>query len=141
MVTALQAQEWETLLQRVGEDAMFHLLTETSVFVSLPNGCLCQMTGDPVLHMKPSVAVPVPTSDDARRGKGHDAPRRGTKRRCMNGYSEERPPKRRKRALATAPTAPSDQLKPPRTSDPSRSVQKITHSRALHARPHSLTHR
>ncbi|KAI0719341.1 hypothetical protein C8T65DRAFT_541197, partial [Cerioporus squamosus] len=53
MITALQAVEWETLLQRVGESAMFHLLTETCVFLALPNGCLCQMTGDPIVHLKP----------------------------------------------------------------------------------------
>ncbi|KAI0663882.1 hypothetical protein C8Q70DRAFT_885740, partial [Cubamyces menziesii] len=46
MVTAMQAPHWETLLQRIGEDAMLHLLVDTSLFVSLPNDCLCQMTGN-----------------------------------------------------------------------------------------------
>jgi hypothetical protein len=32
---------------------MLHLLTETHLFVSLPNDCLCQMTGEPVIHMTP----------------------------------------------------------------------------------------
>lgn len=32
---------------------MLHLLTETHFFVSLPNDCLCQMTGEPVIHMVP----------------------------------------------------------------------------------------
>lgn len=32
---------------------MFHLLTETSVFIPLPNECLCQVTGNPIIHMKP----------------------------------------------------------------------------------------
>ncbi|KAF9061333.1 hypothetical protein BDP27DRAFT_1163730, partial [Rhodocollybia butyracea] len=45
IITALQGPEWALLLQRIGVDAMIHLLTKTSVFVSLPNGCLCQMTG------------------------------------------------------------------------------------------------
>lgn len=27
---------------------MHHLLVDTSIFVSLPNGCLCQMTGEPL---------------------------------------------------------------------------------------------
>ncbi|KAI0749800.1 hypothetical protein C8Q80DRAFT_1058573, partial [Daedaleopsis nitida] len=53
MITALQAPEWEMLLHRIGENAMFHLLTETSVFVSLPNGCLCQLTGDAIVNLKP----------------------------------------------------------------------------------------
>lgn len=37
---------------RIGEDIMFHLLTELSIFVPLPNDCLCQVTGEPILHMK-----------------------------------------------------------------------------------------
>lgn len=32
---------------------MFHLLTETSVFIPLPNECLFQITGEPIIHMKP----------------------------------------------------------------------------------------
>ena len=32
---------------------MLHLLTETHLFVSLPNDCLCQMTGEPVIYMAP----------------------------------------------------------------------------------------
>ena len=32
---------------------MFHLLTETSVFIPLPNECLFQITGEPIVHMKP----------------------------------------------------------------------------------------
>jgi hypothetical protein len=32
---------------------MLHLLTETHLFVSLPNDCLCQITGEPVIHMTP----------------------------------------------------------------------------------------
>lgn len=75
IITALQAPEWDTLLQRsfyliyhsfhpsdvrnislpsIGADAMLHLLTEAQVFVSLPNDCLCQMTGEPVIHMVPA---------------------------------------------------------------------------------------
>jgi telomerase reverse transcriptase len=34
---------------------MLHLLTETSVFLSLPNGCLCQVTGIPVIFVTPIV--------------------------------------------------------------------------------------
>ena len=34
---------------------MLHLLTETSVFQSLPNGCLCQVTGVPIIFLTPSV--------------------------------------------------------------------------------------
>ena len=34
---------------------MLHLLTETSVFLSLPNGCLCQVTGVPIVYITPNV--------------------------------------------------------------------------------------
>jgi len=34
---------------RVGIAVMLHLLVDTSIFVSLPNGCLCQMTGEPFI--------------------------------------------------------------------------------------------
>ncbi|KAJ6513097.1 hypothetical protein C8R45DRAFT_752407, partial [Mycena sanguinolenta] len=48
-VTALLAPEWETLLHRIGTDAMLHLLNDTSLFVALPNNCLCQLVGEPII--------------------------------------------------------------------------------------------
>ncbi|KAI0300909.1 hypothetical protein BC826DRAFT_890160, partial [Russula brevipes] len=45
IVTALQEPDWERLLGRIGESAMLHLLTQASIFVPLPNECLCQLTG------------------------------------------------------------------------------------------------
>lgn len=51
IITALQALEWETLLQRIGADAMLHLILKTSVFVSLPNECLCQLSGEPLIYV------------------------------------------------------------------------------------------
>ena len=77
IVTALQGPDWERLLERcaprdillffmcltpdvvirIGESAMFHLLTEASIFVPLPNECLCQLTGMPL------VFLPSPTID------------------------------------------------------------------------------
>ncbi|CCM03069.1 uncharacterized protein FIBRA_05189 [Fibroporia radiculosa] len=57
VVTALQAPEWETLFQRIGDDAMFHLLTEASVFIPLPNECLCQVMGEPIVFLKPPPLV------------------------------------------------------------------------------------
>ncbi|KAJ3515494.1 hypothetical protein NLJ89_g1720 [Agrocybe chaxingu] len=54
IVTVFQSPEWEMLLQRIGEDAMLHLLADTSIFLALPNGCLCQITGEPLIHMVPN---------------------------------------------------------------------------------------
>ncbi|TFK92683.1 hypothetical protein K466DRAFT_480156, partial [Polyporus arcularius HHB13444] len=88
MITALQAAEWENLLQRVGESATFHLLAETCVFSALPNGCLCQMTGDPIVHLKPPCSYTATSRDTGARG---------IRRRCVKGYCEDRPPKRLKR--------------------------------------------
>ncbi|KAJ3786091.1 hypothetical protein GGU10DRAFT_267915, partial [Lentinula aff. detonsa] len=53
IVTALHESQWTLLLQRIGVDAMIYLLTQASMFVSLPNGCLCQMTGPLLLHVAP----------------------------------------------------------------------------------------
>ena len=79
---------------RIGEDAMLHLLSETSIFVSLPNGCLCQMTGDPILHIRPPFLL-----SDKSVGVGHgpSSPERGAKRRRVGEQESERPCKRRKR--------------------------------------------
>jgi telomerase reverse transcriptase len=49
VVTALHGPEWELMLQRIGADAMLHLLLNTSLFISLPNECLCQLTGEPIM--------------------------------------------------------------------------------------------
>ncbi|PFH53166.1 hypothetical protein AMATHDRAFT_39050 [Amanita thiersii Skay4041] len=53
IVDSLQELEWETLLRRVGMDVMIHLLTETSIFISLPNDCFCQMSGKFIHYLTP----------------------------------------------------------------------------------------
>lgn len=72
IITALKSPDWELLLQRcpsfdpymttsflrkklirISIDAMLHLLLETSMFISLPNGCLCQITGVPLMNVAP----------------------------------------------------------------------------------------
>ena len=40
---------WELLLERIGTQGMHHLLTSFSLFWSLPNRCLFQLTGPPPL--------------------------------------------------------------------------------------------
>ncbi|GLB40371.1 putative telomerase reverse transcriptase [Lyophyllum shimeji] len=96
IVTALQSPEWDVLLQRIGVDAMLHLLCETSIFVSLPNGCLCQMTGEPIIYAVPKfkqVLEPaqIAPSNPLHAGQkrhtpfDHDLPQqRATKRRKLN---------------------------------------------------------
>lgn len=56
VITTLQEPQWDLLLRRIGVDAMLHLLTDTSLFLSLPNGCFCQVTGEPIIHMIPAIS-------------------------------------------------------------------------------------
>lgn len=53
-----------TLLSSTGEDAMLGLLKNTSIFLQLPNGCLCQATGKPLCELPPhAVDLPISPSD------------------------------------------------------------------------------
>lgn len=72
----------------IGADAMIHLLTDTSIFVSLPNGCLCQMSGVPVVNLRPSVPV-------ASAAEG-PADKHGEKRPAEGGAASARPTKKLK---------------------------------------------
>ena len=82
------------LLTRIGEDAMFHLLTDTSVFIPLPNECLFQVTGDPIIHMKPPPLI------NGLHGLPHlpstDAPKVNGLKRKASSTLPERPLKRLK---------------------------------------------
>jgi telomerase reverse transcriptase len=110
IITALQAPEWETLLQRsviqclarrilslflfyrIGIDAMYHLLTDTTIFISLPNDNLCQLTGDPILYM----ALP------DRLPKKTDLQKEVCVKRTATGSHEDEPPKKRLRKCDSA---------------------------------------
>lgn len=74
---------------------VLHLLVNTSVFVSLPNGCLCQMTGE-------SFVVPPKALDIAVA----EATKKLLKRRrliCSSENSEDVPAsKRQKREIRTS---------------------------------------
>ncbi|ETW83156.1 hypothetical protein HETIRDRAFT_450817 [Heterobasidion irregulare TC 32-1] len=70
---------------------MFHLLTETCLFAPLPNDCLCQMTGEPIVYMKvplfkrvlePAAAVAVDERIRAKR-KAQGPPEGGEARKRM----------------------------------------------------------
>ena len=96
-VTELQGSDWERLLKRcvcvpllvkggphmshshhrvrIGESAMFHLLTEASIFMPLPNECLCQLTGvslvflpSPTLDLDRSALTALVSSEKRKRG-------------------------------------------------------------------------
>ncbi|KAG0239573.1 hypothetical protein BGX31_002645 [Mortierella sp. GBA43] len=44
----VRSQSWYTLLSRIGNCAMFYLLTSTSMFAALQHNCFCQITGQPI---------------------------------------------------------------------------------------------
>ena len=114
MITVFHAPEWETLLLRcvivdisislfqlwltfnfrIGEEAMLHLLTDTSIFISLPNGCSCQITGEPMLYLTPRAQTIARPSASA------------TKKRVLDTDSagDEQPPKKRRRLDAHTTT-------------------------------------
>jgi hypothetical protein len=68
---------------------MLHLLMDTSIFIPLPNGCLCQVTGEPIVFLT-SVERRIPSEVFAVH---HD---NGTKRPRPDSLQDERPAKRRK---------------------------------------------
>ncbi|XP_070542582.1 telomerase reverse transcriptase-like [Ptychodera flava] len=43
-----QSRPWQTLLNRVGDDIMMHLLLHTSLFMFVPPDCYVQITGIPI---------------------------------------------------------------------------------------------
>ncbi|KAF9778987.1 hypothetical protein BJ322DRAFT_980083, partial [Thelephora terrestris] len=51
IVNFLQGDSWVRLLSRVGEDVVLQLFTGTSIFIPLPNGCLCQVTGEHIFDL------------------------------------------------------------------------------------------
>ncbi|KAJ1979265.1 Telomerase reverse transcriptase [Dimargaris xerosporica] len=51
LVNFIKTRPWQLLLDRIGEPAMVHLLTQTSMFVQLPRQNWCQITG-PSIHSR-----------------------------------------------------------------------------------------
>ena len=58
---------------------MLHLLTEASIFVPLPNECLCQLTGIPLVSLPPpaidlansALATASPSGERKRKAEPH----------------------------------------------------------------------
>src|SRR6266436_400283 len=88
---------------RIGVDVMLHLLTETSVFMCLPNQCLCQMTGEPIVHIAPlndGIMVQRPIHQDVQK---HAKP--AGKRKATACHEDEPPTKRPRSLVVDTPTA------------------------------------
>ncbi|KAG0320324.1 hypothetical protein BGZ99_004568 [Dissophora globulifera] len=56
--TFVLSDHWETLLRRIGDEAMLFLLTGTTMFAALPNNCYCQITG-PAISEQPIAKKPL----------------------------------------------------------------------------------
>ena len=73
---------------------MLHLLTEANIFVPLPNECLCQLTGMPLVFLpSPTIDItnsvssgPVPSEKRKRKASPHPEEASSKKRfRCNSG--------------------------------------------------------
>ncbi|GJE88721.1 telomerase reverse transcriptase [Phanerochaete sordida] len=96
MTTVFEASEWIALYERLGTDIIFHLLTETSLFIGLPNDCYCQLTGEPIMNMK----LPEGLTRDVANDPAHETADGGRKRSAQP-HPDERPAKRLKLDQAT----------------------------------------
>jgi hypothetical protein len=71
---------------------MLYLLTETSIFVSLPNQCLCQMTGEPLIHIVPLNSGTLRQRLELQEPQEQVPP--AMKRKAVGRHEDERPTKR-----------------------------------------------
>lgn len=97
---------YSTWRSRVGVDAMLHFLTEVSVFVSLPNQCLCQMTGEPLIHL-----VPFNSGIIDQRPKAQEScaqAKSAMKRKAAGHHRDERPTKRLRTFESVSSVATAD---------------------------------
>ncbi|KAI9572043.1 hypothetical protein HD554DRAFT_2015284, partial [Boletus coccyginus] len=91
VVTALNGPEWELTLHRIGADAMLHLLLNTSLFISLPNECLCQLTGEPLMF----ASLPLGSGMLHNSGPHHRVQKR------KRETPQQQPPRKRLRLIRT----------------------------------------
>lgn len=90
-------------MNRVGTDIIFHLLTQTSLFIALPNNCYCQLVGEPILSLKARTQLgQTPASDTS--AAATKAVVKSLKRPREADNAGERPTKRLK-IIHSVPTA------------------------------------
>ncbi|KAJ3554494.1 hypothetical protein NM688_g3081 [Phlebia brevispora] len=103
VITAFETQAWATLYDRLGDDIVFHLLADTSIFTSLPNSCYCQITGPPIIDLTPPAAL-------SHLRENENGPTfSGIKRIAEDSASNERSSKRQKSDERTASKSTSAQ--------------------------------
>ncbi|KAJ3089050.1 hypothetical protein HK100_007870, partial [Physocladia obscura] len=101
IVSLLKTLPWQKLLKIIGPADILHLLTETSLFCSLPNNCLFQISGHPFAELpKPSSAF---TKEWLKCLHEKNMPQRG-KKRDLDKIDEENLPQTTKRAAGFIPS-------------------------------------
>ena len=77
----------------MGEDVLLHLFTRTSIFIPLPNGCLCQVTGEYIFNLaqiplssSPSIGVPAKRKTNREEEEGS----RPSKQRKLNSSGKSK---------------------------------------------------
>lgn len=98
---------------RIGADAVLHLLFKTSLFISLPNECLCQLTGEPIIFAS------LPPGDEFLDGGPHD---RVQKRK--REASRQLQPRKRPRLIKMTTDSRARILEPPTNRDFSQPMQR-----------------
>ena len=94
---------------------MLHLLTETSIFLSLPNGCLCQLAGEPIIYSMPKLQDTTKPSTNTLLHRNQAVAGKRQRQNAPND-TEERPGKRRRLDIK-AKKAPSKQYVNPHFFD------------------------
>jgi hypothetical protein len=98
---------------------MFHLLTEASIFASLPNECLCQLTGMPLVFLPSPVmdlansalSAPVPSENHKRKASPHpEVPSLKKRFQHVSGSSEPIHHTQRHSSSSTSRRSPADIL-------------------------------
>lgn len=88
---------------------MLHLLLETSMFASLPNGCLCQMTGVPLMNVIPrNFGIMDRRLLPGDKSKLEEVA--ASKRKAEAPHDDERPLKRRRMEPTTVGSKPTPKL-------------------------------
>lgn len=116
----------ETLLihaSRLGVDIILHLLTGTSLFLKLPNECLCQITGEPLVNLQVPSEVRLPAPLDIERDK-HSCHGNALKRKGVGAHPDE-PISKRARSIQTPTTTMQTRSAVPPER---RRVQRASHA-------------
>lgn len=93
-----------SIFDRTGDAVIFHLLSETSIYVPLPNDCFCQVTGPHLIYLPPPKSLPPAKEENEKRVVAQDTQSSKSserKRKAEETDLSARPSKRPKTGPAT----------------------------------------